>query len=122
MTHNWLDARGECELYGGWLVQINNMKEYNCIMRHGISSGLNTDYWIDVNDVANTGVWTHAYDDSEVLFFPPRVTCVCSDSQSGCSNGGDAYILKIEDDRHNRGTYCDQLTSYAFKFICEAVI
>ena len=67
VTHTWLEARGECELYRGWLVMINNMKEYNCIMRHGIGAGLNSGYWIDVNDVANTGVLTHAcaYDNSK---------------------------------------------------------
>ena len=111
---------GECELYGGWLVQINNMKEYNCIMRHGIGAGLNSGYWIDVNDVADTGVLTHAYDDSEVTFFLSRVTCNCVDSS--CSNGGDAYTLKIVDDRRYRGNYCDLLSSSGYKFICETHI
>ena len=103
-------------------MQINDMKEYNCLMRHGMKEKTNTQYWIDVNDVANTGVLTHAYDDSEVTFFPPRVLCICSDTQISCSNGGDAYILKIEDDRHTRGTYCDRPSSDVFRFICESTV
>merc|ERR1712137_934428 len=64
ITHNWEDSRGECELYGGWLVQINDLKEFNCLMRYGQKEGLEKEYWTDGNDVENTGVWTHAYDNS----------------------------------------------------------
>ena len=128
VQHNWNEARAECVLYGGWLVQINNMKEYNCLLRHGM--GFDTPdtsdsrwYWIDVNDVANTGVLTHAYDDSEVSFFPPRVMCGCSKhTTSTCSNGADAYVLKLNADRHERGTYCDHMSNENWKFICEANI
>ena len=79
-------------------------------------------YWIDVNDVANTGVWTHAFDDSEVSFYPPRVLCTCLDNQPGCSNSGDAYVLAFFKDRHVRGNYCDKPSSEQDKFICEALI
>ena len=80
-------------------------------------------YWIDVNDVANTGVLTHAYDDSEVSFFPPRVLCGCStDAAKACSNGGNAYVLKLSADRHERGTYCDHMSNENWNFICEANI
>ena len=97
------------------------MKEYNCLLRHGV--GFDDYFWIDVNDVANTGVLTHAYDDSEVSFFPPRVMCGCSSSStSTCSNGGDAYMLKMTADRHYRGNYCDRPSSDLLRFICEAEI
>ena len=103
-------------------MQINNMKEYNCLLRHGVGSAPNY-YWIDVNDVANTGVLTHAYDDSEVSFFPPRVICGCSTlSTNTCSNGGDAYILKLVPSRYERGDYCDHMSNENFKFICETNI
>ena len=91
-------------------------------MRHGLKEENEAQYWIDVNDVANTGALTHAYNDSEVTFFPPRVLCDCTASQIGCSNGGDAYVLKIEDDRHTRGTYCDHPSSSGYRFICESTI
>ena len=77
LTHTWADSRGECELYGGWLVQINNLKEFNCLMRYGQKEGLDNDYWTDGNDVENTGVWTHAYDNTEVTFFGRRIGCSC---------------------------------------------
>ena len=121
ITHNWFDARGECELYGGWLVQINDLAEYNCIMRHGVKEGLDDIYFTDGNDIENTGVWTHAYDSSAMSFFPPRVRCSCIDSQPGCSTGGDVFFLYIWQDRHFRGNYCDVSSeSYTAKFICEA--
>ena len=102
-------------------MQINTQEEYNCLMRYGTGANLDDTYWIDVNDVTDTGVWTHAFDDSAVSFYPPRVLCHCSDNQPGCSNGGDAYILSFENDRHVRGNYCDRPSSQASKFICEAL-
>ena len=97
MTHTWLDAREECELYGGWLVMINNMKEYNCIMRHGIGAGLNSGYWIDVKDGLST-ILGCGPTLNKVTFCPSRVICNCVDSS--WKSGGDFYILKIVDDRH----------------------
>ena len=44
---NWEDARVECELYGGWLVDINSLQEQNCLMRHGNSQGYNVWYHTD---------------------------------------------------------------------------
>ena len=41
------------------------LKEYNCLMRHIRTGEIETWYWTDGNDVADTGVWTHAVDDSE---------------------------------------------------------
>jgi len=60
VTHNWEDSRGECELYGGWLVQINDRKEYNCLIAHGVKEDFNAWFWTDGNDMDNTGVWRHA--------------------------------------------------------------
>merc|ERR1719410_80027 len=57
----WLEAREECELYGGWLVDIRSQAEANCLMRYGMSLGLGcpSGYWTDGNDIGLTGVWTH---------------------------------------------------------------
>ena len=38
---------GECELYGGWLVQINDLKEYNCLLRYGVKEFDHTWFWTD---------------------------------------------------------------------------
>ena len=47
ITHNWNDAIAECQLYGGWLVDVTGVEEHNCILRFGKSQGFNTWYWID---------------------------------------------------------------------------
>ena len=44
----WEEARGECELYGGWLVDVRTRKEQNCLLRYAQSMGLEEDwYWHD---------------------------------------------------------------------------
>ena len=49
ITHNWVDAAAECELYGGWLVNIESLAEQNCLVRYGNTHGLNSWYWTDGN-------------------------------------------------------------------------
>jgi len=46
-SHTWYEARGECELYGGWLVSIGTQSEYNCLMRYGNSQGHASLVWTD---------------------------------------------------------------------------
>ena len=93
MKLSWLDARGECELMGGWLVQIKGFLEYNCLMRHGFKEETQTWYWTDGNDDDGTGVWTHAHDGTDVTYFPPRVSCGCNHCTN--SDSGDAFILYL---------------------------
>ena len=47
ITLNWEDAMAECQLYGGWLVNIGGQTEQNCLVRHGRSQGYSANYWID---------------------------------------------------------------------------
>ena len=58
-THTWDEALTECELYGGWLVNIGSVTEQNCLMRFGHSkTELSMDkwYWTDgTDDIWNTG-------------------------------------------------------------------
>ena len=45
---HWQEAREECELYGGWLVDINSQREQNCLVRFAHSSGLHAGwFWHD---------------------------------------------------------------------------
>ena len=46
-ARGWEDARAECALYGGWLVNIQTVEEQNCLVRHGRSQGLDTWYLTD---------------------------------------------------------------------------
>ena len=112
-------------------MQINGLKEFNCLMRYGQKEGLENEYWTDGNDVENTGVWTHAYDNSEVTFFGRRLGCSCQldNPQSPqepvyvpCPNGGDAFRLTIRGDKHIRGNYCDKDSTMPYLFICENII
>lgn len=119
VSHTWFEARAECELYGGWLVQIKEFAEFNCLMRHGKREEIHTWYWIDGNDVDDTGVWTHAYDNSDVTYFTPTITCgdACS-----CPGGGDAFMVHVGGNKHSRSNYCDWDSNTSYKFICEAII
>ena len=78
IKHNWVDAAAECELYGGWLVNIESLAEQNCLVRYGNTHGLNAWYWTDgnlylsiymifktpmfhsANDIDSRHVWVHA--------------------------------------------------------------
>ena len=47
ITHVWVHAASECELYGGWLVNIESLAEQNCLVRYGNTQGLTDWYWDD---------------------------------------------------------------------------
>ena len=102
-------------------MQINDLEEFNCLMRHGQKEESPGWYWTDGNDVENTGVWTHAYDNSDVTFFGHRIGCGCG--TTACPHGGDAFLLQIGGDKHSRGNYCDYDSNNSVrKFVCEAII
>ena len=46
---NWEDAMAECQLYGGWLVNIGGQIEQNCLVKHGLIQGYDAWYWTDGN-------------------------------------------------------------------------
>ena len=87
-------------------------------MRHGQAEKTPAWYWTDGNDVENTGVWTHAYDNSDVTFFSPRLACGCTDRD--CPGGGDAFMVHVG--LHYRGNYCDFNSNNVRHFICENTI
>ena len=103
-------------------MQINDLQEFNCLMRHGVKEETLDWYWTDGNDIGGSGVWTHAYDNSDISFFPPRVRCACNDNQVGCSAGGEAFVIYIGHDVQYRGNYCDMMSSAGHYFICEATV
>ena len=96
---------GECELYGGHLVQINDLKEYNCLLRHG----------------CKRYQFHQCTDGTDISFYAPRVGCGCANCMN--SDKGDAFIFCIgKNHPEYRGNYCDQISSNEWKFICEADI
>ena len=44
---NWEDARAECELYGGWIVDVNDVYEENCLLQYATTTVgiIDTDSW-----------------------------------------------------------------------------
>ena len=46
-ARGWEDARAECALYGGWLVNIGSLEEQNCLVRYGRSQGYDNWYYMD---------------------------------------------------------------------------
>merc|ERR1712165_620309 len=90
----WQDAREECELYGGWLVNIGGVEEQNCLVRYGRSQGYDGWYFTDAYR-DDLGVFVHAFDNSDVSWFA-YFSCWGTDngSQDGLS-GGDHMQLGI---------------------------
>ena len=110
---------GECVLYGGWLAQINDLKEYNCLLRYGAKEFAHEWFWTDGKSVDE--VWTHATDGTDMSFFAPRISCGCSHCTN--SDQGDTFIFHLgASNPIYRGNYCDSPSSIAWKFICEAEI
>ena len=54
-TLPWLEAKDECELYGGWLVDIRSQGEANCLMRYGMTLGVCRHYWTELADNLSSG-------------------------------------------------------------------
>ena len=42
---DWPEAFAECELNGGWLVDIDNIGEHNCLLRHASAQNFKNYYW-----------------------------------------------------------------------------
>ena len=61
----WEEARGECQLYGGWLVDLRTRREQNCLLRYAQAAGVTEDwYWHDGKHTKLTTryVFTRSYD------------------------------------------------------------
>merc|ERR1712002_586838 len=56
---SWYDAAHNCNLYGGHLLQIDDMAEDFCLLE--FAQGKNTDWWwYSANDIQNEGVFRQA--------------------------------------------------------------
>ena len=61
----WEEARAECQLYGGWLVDLRSRREQNCLIRYAQAAGVTEDwYWHDGKHTKLTTryVFTRSYD------------------------------------------------------------
>ena len=77
------------------------------------------------------GVWVHAFDNSDVTWFSPKLNCGGGSQGLGgnedhvhsTNGGGDAYVLSlIRSDRYVPGAWCDFPSARKVSFICEGII
>jgi len=116
-VRNWVEARDYCALFGGWLVDIQDVHEQNCLTRHAYNTGL-TDYsyWTDASDLED-GVWMHTATNSEVTWFGNKGIS-CGD---WTPMGGHAISISLSINRFN-GQHCDRDMTHKVNYICKALI
>merc|ERR1739844_227442 len=121
VTHTWHDARDECELYGGWLVSINDRHEQNCLLEYAQSAVHHGYFWHDANDANVEGKFVHAYDNSELTWI--NHLWRCNDGTNLYSTGLDYLLLGMYGkDSRITGSWCDEPATNAYYFICEGSI
>ena len=139
----WEDARVECELFGGWLVDINNLREHNCLLRHGNSLGFNTKFWTDGNftdflcfyvtfrfvahDSESKGVWVHASTGEDLTWINPKWDCCSSSWEYVChgsrDNNTSVFVLGVWDNKKSNGAWCDEpIILNVNNYICKDLI
>merc|ERR1711962_992548 len=64
----WSDAYGECELYGGHLLQIDGLAENFCLLKYAHAEAPVDWYWHSANDIM-AEVWEQ-YDGQMILWTP----------------------------------------------------
>ena len=105
LVDKWYWTDGEIvDFMGGWVRLINS------------ASG---------HALETPGVWTHSFDNSEVAWFPPKMTCGCggtSNPVAPCYTGGDALLFSIYTVHKWNGAWCDEFKTHSYNFICEGVI
>merc|ERR1712126_237481 len=123
VTLSWTEARIECELYGGWLVDVNSLQEHNCLLRYGNLQGFNTWFWTDANDLESKGVWVHASTDTELTWINPRLDC-CDAWDQTCfrADAEGAFMFGILDNKSINSAWCTNPINTERNFICEAQI
>ena len=135
----WEEARGECELYGGWLTDLRTRKEQNCLLRYAQTAGVTDDwYWHDgnqhtrlfpglllyfiiVNSLETHGVFMHAKDNSEAEWVNDWS---CATDGTIGYNGYDYVMFGIFFNKypHYTGFWCCNPATIVHHFICESLI
>merc|ERR1719342_19068 len=100
---NWEDSRVECDLYGGWIVDVKDVQEENCLMRHAMKTDGLTDYFYWTDATEGDGVWMHSSTGEEVAWFGRKPFWCSSGSHS---NGGNAMMIAFDKHRNYNGRWC----------------
>jgi len=125
LSVTWETAVAQCKLYGGWLLEINNQAEQNCLLKYGWTLGSNAWFWTDAKIDPSSGLFVHAKTNKELTWFAPKRTC-SSDGNFRTHSGGQTIILAIygNGNNHLHGAWCDSYgkNNQKTRFICESII
>jgi len=107
------DAYGECELYGGHLVQIDGLAENFCLLKYAHAEGLPTDwYWQSANDNMAEGVWEQ-YDGQLILWTP-----YWSHEHPGGGTANNCGAVRLSTDGY-AGKWISAPCTASYHYICE---
>merc|ERR1719228_1213108 len=97
----WNDAKGNCELYGGHLAQINDYETNYCLLEYSHAETLPANYyWHSGNDLIGEGVYRQ-FDESLITFAPLWYS---GEPQGG--KGQNCLLVRLSDDG-NAGKWWD---------------
>merc|ERR1712131_463281 len=119
----WDEARIECDLYGGWLVDIRDVHEQNCLMKHAKTSDgvAQAWYWTGANDFETDGIWMLASKADEVTFFGSKpFSCGLGSPPVYGPSGGHALAISFESNTAYNGRWCDYGTTSLIHYVCKA--
>merc|ERR1712037_220965 len=109
----WNDAYGECELYGGHLVQIDGLAENFCLLKYAHAEGLAADwYWHSANDLMAEGVWEQY--DGQLLLWTPW----WAHEQPSGGTGRNCGVVGLSTDRY-AGQWVSAICATSYHYICE---
>merc|ERR1711962_830965 len=112
----WNDAKGNCELYGGHLAQINGHVMNYCLLEYSHAQALPADwYWHSGNDILAEGVYRQ-FDESLIDFAP-----LWNDNGQSAPNGGkgeNCLMVRLSEDAH-AGRWADEPCTVALYYICQ---
>merc|ERR1712098_218654 len=118
---DWPSAKVECELYGGWLLDIGSMEEQHCLVKFARAQGIHAApwWWHDGNDVEEEGIYCHA-DGRYITWFPPKIMR---------SNGIFAFygpsrngLMMNTDISGFAGGWHEYDMAHEYNYICESLI
>merc|ERR1712080_184118 len=112
-TRSWADASTNCDIYGGHLLQLDDMSENYCLLQFSHAQGIKQDwYWHSGNDIMSEGVWRQW--DGEMIVWQPTW-------DSSDPNGGTAQNCLIVSYHENAyaGKWADTLCTPLRHYVCE---
>merc|ERR1711936_418529 len=106
LSLTWEEAKGECQLYGGWLLNLNNLVEQNCLLKHAVTNEISGWFWHDGNGIEIEGLWVHDLDGMD-LWMHTFWSCGSSNNYENAGRtNGDALLLGLMSNPCCAGAWC----------------